>query len=163
MRNHVHLIAVPDDCDSLPEAMSDCLERYALAFNRRNGRTGPLWNRRCHASMIQQRYLWAAIRYVERNPVRARIAERAEDYPWSSAAYHCGVRDDDPLVSTASPLKGALGDWSSWLEEPDLDGRLVYLRRKASEPPAGRPAKFIGQVDQALDRRITRKTRRPKG
>ena len=42
-------------------------------------------------------HLWAALRYVEQNLVRAGIVQRAEEYPWSSAAAHCGLRPDAVL------------------------------------------------------------------
>ena len=38
----------------------------------------------------EEDYLWAAVRYVERNPVRAKIVRKAENYRWSSTSAHCG-------------------------------------------------------------------------
>ena len=58
-------------------------------------------------------HLWACVRYVERNPVRAGLVERAEDWPWSSAAAHC-AGDEDPLLSPAEmpwPLIGICSEW----------------------------------------------------
>ena len=154
MRNHVHMIAVPEDRDSISKAMTETLDAYAELFNDRHGHTGELWHRRCHSVAVQTRYLWKAVRYVERNPVRAGIVARAEDYRWSSAAWHCGLRESDPLVSPASPLKGALGDWSAWLAEPDRDPWLAYLRRKDRE--TAKSPEVIGLLERELDRRISR-------
>lgn len=67
----------------------------------------------------RQAFLWKAVRYVERNPLRAGLVRRAEDFPWSSAAHHCGLRPDDPLIASDSPLRGAIRGWSDWLAEPD--------------------------------------------
>lgn len=50
--------------------------------------TDNLWQNRFFACMVGPDHLWAAITYVERNPVRARIVRRAEDYRWSSAIAH---------------------------------------------------------------------------
>ena len=50
------------------------------------------------SSALDEPYLWAALRYVERNPVRARIVRKAENYMWSSAAAHCGLREDAILT-----------------------------------------------------------------
>ena len=50
------------------------------------------------SSALDEPYLWAALRYVERNPVRARIVRKAENYMWSSAAAHCGLREDATLT-----------------------------------------------------------------
>ena len=52
-------------------------------------------------------HLWTAARYVELNPERAGLAGRAEEYPWSSAAAHCGVRAA-PLLSRDVPSKEAI-------------------------------------------------------
>ena len=155
MRNHVHMIAVPEDRESISDAMARALDAYSESFNQRHGGSGELWHRRCHSSFIPTRYLWDAVRYVERNPVRAGIVTRAEDYRWSSAAYHCGLSEEDLLVGPAAPLKGALADWSSWLREPDRDPRLVYLRRKHRESQANRNPEFIGLLERDLDRRIS--------
>jgi putative transposase len=52
----------------------------------------------------------AAIRYVERNPVRAGMVIRAEQYPGSSARFHCGLTHDDLLDPQRSiPPMGAQG------------------------------------------------------
>ena len=42
--------------------------------------------------------MWAAIRHVENNPVRAKLVKQAEDYRWSSAGAHCGLRSDSVLT-----------------------------------------------------------------
>ena len=156
MRNHVHMIAVPEGRDSISQAMTETLNAYAELFNDRHGHTGELWHRRCHSVVVQTRYLWKAVRYVERNPVRAGIVRRAEDYRWSSAAFHCGLRDSDPLISLSSPLIGALGNWSAWLAEPDRDSRLAYLRRDAREREGVEEPEVIGLLERDLDRRIAR-------
>ena len=160
MRNHVHLIAVPEETDSFSIAIGRCLAGYTRAFHIRHQSGGDLWHEPFYASPLVPQYLWDAVRYVERNPVRAGGVSRAEDYRWSSARYHCGLRDLDPLVSPSSPLKGALADWSAWLREPDLDGRLANLRRKGRNRPAG-PREFVGVFDLILDQRISREIGEP--
>ncbi len=155
MRNHVHLVALPDDAASIAQAIDPCLAGYADAFDVRHGPTGPLWHPRFYASPVGTRYLWDVVRYVERNPVRAGMVERAEDYRWSSAGFHCGRRARDPLISPSTPLQGALADWSAWLREPDVDGRLANLRRKRIRQDDA-AVENVGAFDHALDRRIFR-------
>ncbi len=161
------MIAVPENSESISLAMELSLKRYAQSFLARHGGSEELWHRRCHASVIQLRYLWNAVRYVERNPVRAGIVERAQDYRWSSAPWHCGMSEgdtsegglseEDLLIDPGSPLKGALSDWSSWLGEPDRDPRFAYLRRKSRQLQARRQPEVIGLLERDLDRRISRK------
>jgi REP-associated tyrosine transposase len=138
MANHVHLILVPREATSIATALGGCLARYEAAFEARHGLTGRLWQPRFYASVLdRQEFLWRAVRYVERNPVAARIVPRAEDYRWSSAAYHCGLRATDPLVSPDSPLPGAIADWSRWLAAPDWTPERRRIRKK--ERPEGQP------------------------
>ena len=86
MTNHVHLIAVPEGEDSPGKALRDTHGPYASYFNRRYGFCGHLWQARFHSSPMDDAHFWAAVRYVENNPVRSRMVELAQDYPWSSAA-----------------------------------------------------------------------------
>jgi putative transposase len=81
MDNHVHLVGVPAREDSLERALRPLHMRYAQAVNRRHGWSGHLWQGRFFSSPLDDAHLWAAVRYVERNPVRAGIVSRAEDYP----------------------------------------------------------------------------------
>ena len=80
MTNHVHLIAVPDSEDGLHRALKPLHTRYAQRINRSRGWHGHVWQGRFFSSPLDEPYLWAALRYVERNPVRARMVRRAETY-----------------------------------------------------------------------------------
>jgi putative transposase len=120
MPNHLHLIAVPARKDSIGLAAGRSLLEYERRFVRKYGVEQPLWKPRLYFSVLdRQAFLWKAVRYVERNPLRAGLAARPEQYPWSSAAHHCGLRPDDPLVAPDSPLEGAIHGWTQWLAEPD--------------------------------------------
>ena len=108
-------------------------KRVMLPVNRRNGWSGHLWQGRFFSSPLDDEYLWFCVRCVERNPVRAGMVESAEDYPWSSAAAHCGLRRDDLLSTAPVHLKGFAGieNWSAWLHEEDDATRLGILRRNS--------------------------------
>jgi putative transposase len=66
--------------------------------------------------------------YVERNPVRAGMVLRAEDYPWSSARAHCGFGTDPLLSSLPEPSPVAIENWSAWLHNPDDENILKQIR-----------------------------------
>ena len=96
-------------------------------------------------------YMWATVRYIERNPVKARLVERAEDYPWSSAAAHCGLRSDD-LLSEGFPPEGVISDWSAWLREEDDKQMIKTIRRHTH---TGRPCggkEFVERLETMLGR-----------
>jgi putative transposase len=85
MHNHIHLLVTPSDEQSLPRTMQSLGRRYAQYFNRTYHRSGSLWEGRYKSSLVNtDHYLLACYRYIELNPVRAGIARRPEDYPYSS-------------------------------------------------------------------------------
>ncbi len=88
MTNHIHLIAVPTYETSLAFVMRDTSGLYAIYFSNYVF-SGHLWQARFYSCVLDEDHFWSAIRYVERNPVRARMVGRAEDYRWSSARAHC--------------------------------------------------------------------------
>jgi putative transposase len=122
MTNHVHVVAVPTDESALEEVFRPLHTRYAQRINRRKCWKGHLWQGRFFSSALDEDYLWAAIRYVERNPVRARLVRKAENYPWSSAAAHCGLKKDDVLTAEHGWWRRfkTVGNWSMWLAQGDV-------------------------------------------
>lgn len=154
MTNHVHLVAVPATEESLHIALKPLHMRYAQRINRSRDWKGHLWQGRFFSSELDEPYFRAAIRYVERNPVRAGMVSRAEDYPWSSAAAHCGLRKD-PLLAAESPwiqTLGCIGNWSAWLAEGDDQTSTDLLRRNADKGlPCGSDS-FIRSLESATGR-----------
>jgi putative transposase len=130
MINHIHLVAVPATDDGLQRVLKPMHMRYAQRVNRARGWKGHLWQGRFFSSPLDDAYMWAAVRYVERNPVRAGIVRRAEDYPWSSAAAHCGKRQIDLMPVRPAWLKtlAAVEDRSAWLAEGDESEELQTAR-----------------------------------
>jgi putative transposase len=151
MINHIHLIAVPKHQHSLSQAMKHIHGEYAEYFNARYSKSGHLWQDRFDAVVMDERHLWNGVRYVERNPVRAGIVKRAEDYPWSSAAAHCGLRTDR-ILSDDLPLLEVVPDWSAWLAEQEPEKDLNFIR---SRTRTGRPCaddEFTRTMEKKLGR-----------
>jgi putative transposase len=102
-----------------------------MYFNAKYGFVGHAWQGRPRMCAMDASHLWNAIRYVERNPVRAKMVERAEDYLWSSAAAHCGLRDDI-LLAPDFPPPGVIGNWSEWLKVDHSDEEIHAIRSHTS-------------------------------
>jgi len=154
MTNHVHLVGVPARPDTLARVMKPVNLRYAQHINWDQGISGRLWQGRFFSCPMDAEHLWAAIRYVERNPVRARLVRRAEDYPWSSAAAHCGGRNDPILGRLMVPRPAETADWSAWLAQREDKGMLSELRLCTR---TGRPAgskQFVARLESKLGRRL---------
>ena len=120
MPNHVHLIAVPESVESLARGIGEAHRRYTRYVNFREGWRGFLWQGRFSSFVMDERYLLAATRYVELNPVRARLVRKPTAYEWSSARAH--------VTGEAGRFKGL--DWSVWREAGGLEGWRELIERK---------------------------------
>ena len=102
-------------------------QTYSSYYNQRQGETGNLWQGRYFSCPLDDEHLWAAVRYVEMNHVRAGLVDTAESYRWSSAAVHCNARADALLAPTFPP-GGVVEDWSQWLafDSRDQEERLRH-------------------------------------
>jgi putative transposase len=108
MTNHVHLLVTPERAESLPRAMQSLGRRYVRAITAARRRSGTLWEGRYRAAPIDsEAYFLACCRYIELNPVRARMVAHPADYRWSSYRAHAHGAAD-ALVSD-HPLYHALG------------------------------------------------------
>jgi len=107
MDNHLHL-AVERGPAKLSRVMLALQSAYTQWFNRRHGRVGHLFQGRYKAFLIEKdRYLLALVRYIHRNPLEAGLANRAEDYAWSSDRYYRLRKPPDWLdVDGVLPLLG---------------------------------------------------------
>lgn len=115
MDNHVHLVGTPANMRSLAVALGETHKAYTKAINEREGWRGFLWQGRFKSFPMDDPYLYRAIRYVELNPVRAKIVEDPADYPWSSARAHV-LGEGDPLLAP-NPLKMNGKEWAAFLGE----------------------------------------------
>ena len=114
MGNHVHFITVPMEEDSLARVFNTLHMRYSQYINDRRNARGHLWQGRFFSCVLDERHLYAGVKYVENNPVRAGIARKADAYRWSSARAH--VRKiADPVLSGDCYLEKKIKDWSEYL------------------------------------------------
>jgi putative transposase len=135
MPNHVHLILTPKTPEGLGRALGKAHRRYSGFVNARNRVTGHLFQARFSSVVMDEEHLMAAARYVAMNPVRARLVERAEDWPWSSVRAHLIGRDDG-LVELAPLLSRCGGRFADLIAE-ETDAALVAALRAAET--IGRP------------------------
>jgi putative transposase len=160
MPNHVHLILVPRDADGLRRALAPLHRRYAGHVHARRKRSGHFWQGRFGAVAMDEEHLGAALRYVALNPVRARLVERAQDWPWSSARAHLRRRDDK--VTSLAPVLDRFPRFTDLLEvEP---GPELYERLRQAES-VGRPLgddAFLERLERLTHRLLKPAKRGPK-
>ena len=152
MPNHVHLIAVPKTKRALARAVGEAHRRYTRRINVREGWRGYLWQGRFASFVMDEPHLLAAARYVERNPVRARLVRRPWRWRWSSAAAHVAGKDDGLVC--ARPLLDRVNDWRGFLLEAEEAETLERLRRHGrTGRPLGDP-EFVVRLEKRLRRRL---------
>lgn len=108
MTNHVHLLITPPTRTSCAMLMKSLSQRYVQYVNRARARSGTLWEGRFRSCLAQSaRYVLACHRYIELNPVRARMVARPDEYAWSS--YRMNARGQSNPLLTPHPEYLALG------------------------------------------------------
>ena len=162
MGNHVHILAVPKNETSLAKGIGGTNLLYTQCINRKYNRSGRLWQNRFFSTIIEKEpYLWAVARYIERNPLRAKLVKKAEDYTWSSARAHVLAIKDEVLSE-------------DWLDEKEMKSYREFLKKDDSKVNAsirmatstGRPLGgevFLKRLEKIFERDILpKKGGRPK-
>lgn len=162
MTNHVHLLLTPRDEAGPARLMQSVGRVYVQYVNERYRRTGTLWEGRYRATLVDsERYLLACSRYIELNPVRARMVEHPSQYRWSSYG-HNAHGDRDSLI-TQHALYQALDSGSEdrraayrALFETQPEAEAIHaIRRATNRGTALGDAPFCEEIEVALRRRVT--------
>ena len=169
MPNHVHLLVTPEAGSGVALMMQEVGRRYVRLFNDTHKRTGTLWEGRYKAAMIDsERYFLTCQRYVEQNPVRARLVANAADYIWSSHRYSAfGVRN---ALVTPHEVFNALGPddgerraaYMALFSEPIPQPEIDKIREATNKGwPLGSES-FVRKIERALGRPARPQKRGPK-
>ncbi len=141
-------------------AVGEAHQRYTRRINFRQKWRGYLWQGRFASFVMDEPYLLAAARYVELNPVRARLVACAGDWPWSSARAHLAGRND--CLATVAPLLAMVGDWNDFLRSAVPEHELKDIRRHGR---TGRPLgdeTFVARLEELAGRVLKPQKRGPK-
>ncbi len=159
MSNHIHLLTKPKSDESLYKMMQGLTLCYTQYFNRTYQRTGRLWGCRYHSCIVDhEKYLWAVARYVEQNPVRAGMVEKAEDYPYSSARAHVNG-SKDAVLGEELFSNDRRADYTLLLRSDMPRKEIEHLRYVTK---TGRPfgnEGFVVEMERKLERRLLQQQR----
>ena len=109
MTNHVHLLVTAGSSHCISYMMQDLGIKYVRYINHNYRRTGTLWEGRFKASLVDsEAYLFACMRYIELNPVRANMVSHPAEYPWSSYSGNALGRPD--FLIQLHPVYETLGN-----------------------------------------------------
>lgn len=164
MNNHVHFIVTPLHMDSLGKYFRTVHMRYSQFKNHIEKRKGHLWQGRFFSSILDNEYLFKAIRYVERNPVRAKMIKHPWDYSWSSARARIGL-DHDQIIRINPNIAGQKMSQQEWkgflLENNETQENLI--RHNTEKGYAIGNEHFIVKMEEQLQTNLReRKPGRPK-
>ncbi|MCK5655834.1 MAG: transposase [Candidatus Aureabacteria bacterium] len=153
MPNHVHFICVPHRVDSLARSFNACHMRYAQYFNKKNCLRGHLWQGRFYSCILDEQHLYASCRYVENNPVRAKLVRKAENWQWSSAKAHLNKGTGSISLADIKEYM-EVNNWREYLSEKE-DKTLVEKIRSGtlSGKPLG-DSSFIQQLEKVLGKKL---------
>lgn len=155
MSNHVHLVAIPRREDALAKAVGRTHFHYTRYINNFQQRSGPLWHGRFHSCALDGRHLWAAIKYAELNPVRAKLCRKPWRYTWSSAAVHVDPQAESELLNLSRWSKRFSADeWRKELTDglTDADAARIRLRTHTGRPLGN--DSFLNKLEALLGRRV---------
>ena len=152
MGNHIHIIGVPRHKFSLGRALNTLTMRYPQYVNRKRKSCGHVWQGRYFSCVLDETHLYRAIRYVERNPVRAKMVNNASDYKWSSARIHIGMHNER-LISLGESFDMSAKEWKMYLREED-SSMVEEMRLKTKRGSVVGPKIFIKNVKKILKRPV---------
>ena len=147
MPNHIHLLLRPVEGESVSRIMQSLLVSHTQRYHRYHSCGGHVWQGRFKSPVIQNGdHLLCVLRYIEANPVRAKMVKKAGDYRWSSYAAHGQGKPDDllaPLVeyeslSTYPAVRRRR--WAEYVHQSPADAELACIRRSNETGlPLGEP------------------------
>jgi len=151
--NHIHVVAAPEKANSMAKVFNVCHMQYSQYFNKKNERTGHLWQGRFFSCALDEKHLYSAIRYIENNPVRAKLVKKTGDWKWSSAKTH--LNSSKSVVSLADVNKYIdVSNWSNYLAENEDQTLISKIK---AHTLTGRPLgnkNFIKKLEKRFNTRL---------
>ena len=153
MSNHVHVVAIPRQAEDLAETLQRVHGRYASSWNAAHASSGHAWQGRFYSCPMDEGHLWSALRYTERNPVRAGLVKEAAQWSWSSAAAHCGSASPDAILEMERwQRRWTPEEWVEFLAVAESHSDLTALRQCThTGRPLGTPD-FVVALEKSTSR-----------
>lgn len=162
MPNHVHFIGIPKKKSSLGEVFKYAHMQYSQYYNKKMRTAGHLFQGRFFSCIMNEQHTLACARYIERNPVRAKLVKKPYLWKWSSAKVHWGIDKHDELEVNKlfDYVEEKQKNWKTFMKTPDNLDEVTRIRQQTLK---GRPLggnDFIEKLETKLKRVLKLK---PKG
>jgi putative transposase len=156
MTNHIHLILKPSTEEGLQKVLKPLHMRYSQYINKKKNWSGHLWQGRYFSSALDEQYTYYAFRYVENNPVRAKMVENAADYKYSSARHHCGLVNDQMISDYDFGI--SKNNYKDYLIESSGQKNIGVLRRNINKNlPCGNDS-FVAKLSKHVGKDLAFKS-----
>lgn len=148
MTNHIHIVAVPRQEESLAGAIGRTHQQYTEHINSKYVRRGHLWQSRFYSCPMDLDHTINAIAYAEVNPVRAGMIRDAWDYRWSSAPAHTNHKENRLLDLSRWFREFTPESWTETLATFHRKTQFVNDIRRYTRKgrPLGTDRSFLDQV-----------------
>ncbi|MCB0273083.1 MAG: transposase [Bdellovibrionales bacterium] len=155
MTNHIHLVAIPSDENSMSQMMVDVQRAYTRMINFREGWRGCLWQGKYFSSPMDEKHAVETARYIELNPVKAKMVKDFGDYPYSSAGFHLGKYLNDPVIKNPY-FDFTSQEWRDFVEsgiKNDEEESILIETRVQTGRPMGDDT-FIEKLEKLTGRNL---------
>ena len=164
MPNHFHLVVCPRADGDLARWMQWLMTSHVRRHHRRYASGGHVWQGRFRSFPVQRRQptadqraggmvetaspMWTVLRYVERNPVRAGLVKRAEQWRWSSLRWSAGLEAAPGWIDSSWLEHPAA--WLAFVNRPESERELEAVRRSVVRGTPLGDAGWVKRVAAAL-------------
>ena len=132
MTNHVHLIVVPKNKESLSKAIGETHRLYTRKINFEQKVKGHLFQERFYSTPLDEEHFLHALRYVEQNPVKAYMVKYPWKYRYSSVRYRMNLIQSDELLSNYDAIN-CISNYKEFLQK-ETQTKQIKEKTRTGKP-----------------------------
>jgi putative transposase len=149
MPNHFHLALWPCSDQDLGCWMQWLLTAHVRRYHQHYRSSGHVWQGRFKAFPIEQDdHLLTVLRYIERNPLRAGLVQKAEDWCWSSLRHWKSIPPVEGI--DPGPVERRSENWTQWVNQPLTATELDEVRRSVNRGTPYGSAAWVTRIATEL-------------
>lgn len=136
--NHYHL-QIKTGKDKLGKIIQSLQTSHAIYFNRKHKHLGPIFQNRFHSVLVQEgEYFLYLSKYIHLNPVKSKLTNNPEDYPYSSYQTYLNHKNTKGIIDARSikvllgkQAKKSVKKYKQFIESPDKNTDYIYSEKNA--------------------------------
>jgi putative transposase len=168
MTNHYHFLMEPLEDDNISLFMKQLNGTYAMYLNKKYNRTGTVFEGRFKAGLVQyEEYFAACMRYIELNPVRSKLVETPDQYPWSSYNFHAKrepntfLHYDNWYLSLGNDFEERCKRYADFVNAKEDENATKIIRERTNKDSIIGSNEFIEKIERESGIILSRERGRP--